>query len=288
MEIFTIFLPCWEVMRHQSLHRVTLDGIALQGSKTTINSRTKSFTSASTMVKGMIFGLKSRKGSVTTKASFDESILAMSALEFFLEDNPAPLQEFAALREFSGENIAFLTTVTEWKRSLPSAARDSTAPSDNNVKELTREHFNRALHIYADFVSLRHAEFPINITFKDLKKLERIFDSPTRILYGDNCKVDTIAPFETPGFSFRPFSTSAPSEDSEKTIRSSFSDDIKNEAEYSGKIPEEFDATVFDDSVQSIKFLVLTNTWPKFIRTFRTSTNYSNSLEAGMWNEHGP
>ncbi|KAJ5819965.1 hypothetical protein N7474_005556 [Penicillium riverlandense] len=289
MEIFTVFLPCWEVMRHQSLRRATLDGIAQRESKNkTINSGSRSFISASTMVKNKIFGLKSRKGSDTIKASFDESILTMSALECFLERNPAPLQEFAALREFSGENIAFLTTVAEWKRSLPPAGPDSTIPSDYKVRELIREHFNCGLHIYADFVSLRQAEFPINITSKDRTKLERIFESPTRMLYGDKCEVNPIAPFDTSRFSFGQLSTSVSSEDLEKSIRSSSFDDIKNRAPYWGNIPEEFDATVFDDAIQSIKFLVLTNTWPKFIRTFGISTSSSETLETGMQNEHGP
>jgi hypothetical protein len=288
MEIFTVVLPCWEVMRHQSLRRATLDGIAQRQSKIkAISSRTKSFIST-TMVKDMIFGLESRKSSLTLKASFDESILAMSALECFLEDNPAPLQEFAALREFSGENIAFLITVAEWKRSLPPAVRDSTTPSTYNVKELTHEHFNCALNIYAEFVSLRQAQFPINITFKELTKLERIFESPTRILYGDKCEVDPIAPFDTLGFSFGSPSTSASSGDLEKPIRSSFSGDTKNQAQYWGKVPEEFDATVFDDAIQSIKFLVLMNTWPRFIKTFGVSTGCSKTLETGMRNEHGP
>ncbi|KAJ5623970.1 hypothetical protein N7510_000279 [Penicillium lagena] len=287
MEVFTVFLPCWEVMRHQSLRRATLDGLVQRKSKNkTSNSGSSSFVSVSTMAKNMIFGLKSRKGSVTSKTSFDESILAMSDLECFLEHNPAPLQEFAALREFSGENIAFITAVAEWKSSLPPAVRDATAASDYSVKELTREHFNHALHIYAEFVSIRHATFPINITFQDLSKLETIFESPTRTLYGDKCEVDTIAPFDTPNFSFGSLSTYSSSEDTEKTLHSSFSDDIKNRAQYWGKVPEEFDATVFDDAIQSIKFLVLTNTWPKFIRTFDISTSCSKTLEAGMRNEH--
>jgi hypothetical protein len=220
-------------------------------------------------------------------------MMDMSALEYCLEHNPAPLQEFSALREFSGENIAFLTTVIEWKRSLPPAIRDSTAPRDYNVKELTHEHFNRALLIYTEFVNLHHAEFPINIPFKDFTKLERIFEKPTRTLYGDKREVDPIAPFATPGFSYEPPSTSASStpassEGSEETSRVSFSDATKNQAHYWGKVPEEFDASVFDDAEQSIKLLVLTNTWPKFIRTFRASTSCSETLETGMRNEYGP
>ena len=41
--------------------------------------------------------------------------------------------------------------------------------------------------------------------------------------------------------------------------------------QYWGEIPDEFDETVFDDAEKSIKYLVLTNTWPKFVRNRRSS-----------------
>lgn len=286
MEVFTVFLPCWGVMRHQSLHRRTLKSIVQWELKNkTIDSGFKSSSPLSTMAEQMMFGVRSRNTCVTTNPSFDERILGMSALEYCLEHNPAPLNEFSALREFSGENIAFLLAVSEWKKSLPPSIRDCTSPRDCDVNELTHEHFNRALHIYTEFVNLYHADFPINIPFKEFTKLERIFEYPNRILYGNKCEVNPIAPFATPSFSFEPPSTSSSSKDPE-AIPVSFSDAFKDRAYYWGKVPEEFDASVFDDAEQSIKLLVLTNTWPKFIRTFSSSTSCPETLDTGARNQY--
>lgn len=40
--------------------------------------------------------------------------------------------------------------------------------------------------------------------------------------------------------------------------------------QYDGDIPSGFDRSVFDDAERSIKYLVLTNTWPKFVRERRS------------------
>lgn len=266
IEIFTVFLPCWEVRRHQSLRQETLDAIAnwekkVQGS----TSDDKSTNSASTMVDSMLSVGWSSKGSVKTDNSSRDSILTMGALEYVLERNPDPLQKFSALNDFSGENIAFLTSVAEWKNSLPQAILDGPGAKDDNLRDLLREHFNRALHIYAEFISVHHAEFPLNISSNDLKHLESVFEKPTCILYGEEREVDPVSPFDK--FTFDAPSPSK-SEFSEKGAGSSMSS-IKDRVLYWGDIPEEFCSTIFDEAEKSVKYLVLTNTWPKFVKNHR-------------------
>ncbi len=46
---------------------------------------------------------------------------------------------------------------------------------------------------------------------------------------------------------------------------------------YEGDIPAAFDALVFDAAQASIKYLVLTNTWPKYVRERRGSESSSSS-----------
>jgi len=182
------------------------------------------------------------------------------------------------LHDFSGENIAFLTSVAEWKSSLPKAVY-STIPRGDNVKELIRERFNRALRIYAEFVSVRHAEFPINISSQELKKLESIFETPTRIMYGEKREVDVTTPFvESPTSAVCPPEGEGEGSDSEKTIQSTHSAPIEDRVQYWGDVPEEFDETVFDDAEKSIKYLVLTNTWPKFVKNQRDSIQSADTL----------
>ncbi|KAH1970493.1 hypothetical protein KXV92_007055 [Aspergillus fumigatus] len=91
------------------------------------------------------------------------SISAPRDFEDFLKHNPIPLQKFSLLHNFSGENVGFLTSVAEWKSSLPKAIWDHPTPKDGNVLQLLRESYHCALDIYVKFVSIRHAEFPVNI-----------------------------------------------------------------------------------------------------------------------------
>lgn len=105
-EIFTIFLPCWEVGRHQAIRREALEAIgewekiegwsALSG---------RSYHSGSTAAVSAVTGWKPLNSSVKSSTSH-ESVLTMSALEQVYERNSAPLQLFSALGDFSGENIA--------------------------------------------------------------------------------------------------------------------------------------------------------------------------------------
>jgi len=277
IEIFTILLPCWEVMRATSLREETLDAIAQWERKNKLASPDdKSLASGSTFIGSIMSGFKSLNGSIKTNSSSD-SILTMSALEHVLERNPIPLLEFSALREFSGENIAFLISISQWKNSMPAAVRNGTA--DGNSKDAIRDCFNHALHIYAEFISVHHAEFPVNISHQNLRKLEGIFEKPTRILYGEKRDSDVVTPFEGVDYSMEPASPTY-STSSEKAMNASASA-IKERVFYWGEIPEEFTSSVFDEAEESIKYLVLTNTWPKFIRNHRSSIGSVETLEAG-------
>ncbi|KAF4983967.1 hypothetical protein FZEAL_759 [Fusarium zealandicum] len=285
MEIFTVFLPCWEVIRHQTLRQETLDSIAQwQLNRKAAERGARSVATGSTTVAGSGHTAWSKDGSVKSSAS-GESILTMEALEYVLERNPEPLQQFSALRDFSGENIAFLRAVAEWKTSLPPAVRDPEKIKDASVQELVRERFNSALRIYTSFVSSRDAEFQVNLSSGDLRKLEAVFESSARILFGDKRSVDPATPFDSFAMTATKIkSSSASAHGSETGIIMSESVDtgsLGDRALYWGDIPEGFDATIFDDAEGSIKYLVLTNTWPKFVKDRRNSIDSNETLEAG-------
>ncbi|KAF4953284.1 hypothetical protein FGADI_6150 [Fusarium gaditjirri] len=288
IEIFTIFWPCWEVIQHQNLRQETLDSIAQwQLNKNVGTNGARSIATGSTTVAASALTSWSKDGSVKSSAS-GESILTMEALEYVLERNPEPLQQFSALRDFSGENIAFLRAVAEWKSSLPSAVRDPEKIAEPSVQELVRERFNSALRIYTGFVSSRDAEFQINLSSQQQRRLEGVFESSARILYGDKKQVDPALPFETFQMTTSPTkvkSSAASSHGSETGIMAtdSVADTgyMSDKAMYWGDIPEGFDATIFDDSEKHIKYLVLTNTWPKFVKDRRCSIDSNDTLEAG-------
>ncbi|PKY06126.1 hypothetical protein P168DRAFT_280962 [Aspergillus campestris IBT 28561] len=265
LEIFTVFLPCWEVMRHQTLCQETLDAIAQWEAKHRVGKEGSAMSEVTTAVDSILSGShQSSTGSAETKSSARDSILTMGALELVLDRNPAPLQHFAALHDFSGENVAFLTHVAAWKVPwLPPTGPTSDDPDD----PLLRDAFRRALHVYVTFVSVAHAEFPINLSSQDVRKLDRVFEAPARLVYGDHAATDPATPFDGCTFDVPPSPTG--SGEGDETLLSSA-------PMYSGAVPAGFSASVFDDAEESIKYLVLTNTWPKFIKYRRSSTDRSS------------
>lgn len=318
LEIFTIFIPCWQVLRHQSLRQETLELIALwETGKNKKNGSGKSFASGSSgsTAVGSTNGFVSWKqmGDAEKGSSFDSAVagglLTMDALEYALKKNPDPLQHFSALKDFSGENIAFLTSVSRWKTAMragnvpaPAHDRDSISVAGAGAtttpeaqQEQVREQFNQALRIYTEFVSQRDAEFSINISSADLRTLEEVFERAARAVHGDRQQAASSAtPFEDWSGPRRPGSASCSSDKGivMTGVSSSgsggegegYADDaastIADKVYYWGEIPESFDETVFDEAERSIKYLVLTNTWPKFVKDRRTSFDSTESSES--------
>ncbi|KAK3299753.1 uncharacterized protein B0H64DRAFT_357 [Chaetomium fimeti] len=340
IEVCTVFVPCWQVRKHQTLRQETLESIANWESKKQFGAKTETssdqgssgpMSTTSTKV-GEYSGFDSWKKlssleSGTNQANLsgvpDESVLTMAALEHVLDKNPEPLRQFSARRDFSGENIAFLTAVSEWKLALPS---DFTRSRYDATPETVREQFTKALRIYTEFISPRDAEFPINIAWTDLRKLQGIFERAARstaAANGSSSTADAVTPFadpnDDPNDDFIPSPPRAaqqhqpphppPSRDSQIHILQP--DDASNAAPptptpstknnrtshipltvkilepptpttksalplYAGDIPAAFDASVFDAAHASIKYLVLTNTWPKYVRERRNSESSSN------------
>ncbi|KAG8412245.1 hypothetical protein J3458_014434 [Metarhizium acridum] len=201
-EIFTVFVPVFEVLsmwaRHKASLRMPLDYL---------------------------------------DEELGDRLLTMTALDYVLKDNPGPLQDFSALNDFSGENVAFLTRMAMWKTSWPLMP----------TGEQKRDVYNEALAIYTDFISPRDAEFPLNLSSRELKHLEDVFEKPTRILCG-----------EASANPATPFDIEAPMSLSREVSHS----DIGTLVKYRGEIPATFTLGVFDNVQSHIKYLVLTNTWP--------------------------
>ncbi|KAH8841459.1 hypothetical protein MCOR27_001775 [Pyricularia oryzae] len=258
IEFFAIILPCWQVLTHKTLRRETLDAIANWESRRGGDKDGKqSFASESTRQESTTstWRLLSEIEKATGQS---ESLFTMAALDYMLKRNPEPLREFSALRDFSGENIAFLSAVSDWKAGAaePKAPTDKTPAHSEEGVELRRVRFNDALHIYAEFVSPRHAEFQVNIGSADQKQLEVVFGPAAQILLGDSQRFDDLAV---------PFEMESTGEGVERV-----------RAQYFGEIPDEFSDQVFDDAEVSIKYLVLTNTWPKFVKQGRYSMSINS------------
>ncbi|KAJ4363783.1 hypothetical protein N0V95_000977 [Ascochyta clinopodiicola] len=230
IEIFTIFVPAYQIIKHWRAQRLAAAAKWDSSSHTTtISIRPHSKASKSSAIE-----LIDRDASVEDLQSGDR-LLTMSALTRVLNENPAPLQDFSARKDFSGENIAFLTRLAQWKDLALIAKR--------------KQAYNAALGLYIDFISPRDADFPLNLSSNQLKALEDIFEPQTRAVCGE-ASVEPALPF------FDPPRTATSSSPSETT----------GWLHYQGDVPEGFHEDVFDDAKQHVESLVLTNTWPKFVR----------------------
>ena len=233
-------------------------------------------------------------------------LYTMQAFESALRTNPQPLLIFAALKDFSGENISFLTTIMEWKRgwavpTSPMASflkRQADEISDDKVRA---RQFRKAVEIYATYISVGHSDYSVNLSHVHLRELDAMFEHAAIALFGhpDDSDSNSATPFDEPSISSRLFSRgtrpTSPIDDietghdlasvtSRNTDRSTeqiinSKDFAKNDTIVQAyelttvnetlpptiRITRGFGPRSFDRAEESIKYMVLTNTWPKFV-----------------------
>lgn len=288
-------MPCWQIIKHRRLQTQTLDIIAEWETKnngSSIGADTVESDSKASKKPSTIGSNGSRRGEMYT----------MAALESALRTNPQNLLLFAAQKDFSGENISFLTKVFEWKRcwspSSPKHAGYIRRPSvcETHNKALCRQQFKTALDIYASCVSPKYSHYPINLSHVHLKELETLFEGATMMTHAHiGLGLDSATPFEQlwrspthedvenwPGkdgssiASTRPINETNESNDDifdllDTNRRHSIllAYELKNISDQLPEfipIPSGFGPDVFERAEESIKYMVLTNTWPKFVK----------------------
>lgn len=252
IEIFTVFVPAYQVIRLWAIERSVRSSSKWETSSdtTTLNELSPKASSACFEKDQVLAYINSQEDG--------DRLFTLAALNRVLKEHPGPLQEFSACNDFSGENVAFLTRIAQWKATFYT----------NKLELDEAEHhvdvYNSALQIYIDFVSPRDAEFPLNLSSQTLKQLEDIFEAPARLLLGE-ARVDPALPFT----SFFDNHSRPQTTESEATLQ----------ARYTGDISTAFDNNVFDDALTHIKDLVLTNTWPKFVREMQSRRRVSVDSE---------
>jgi hypothetical protein len=293
MEIFAVGFPIIDVMRSNTLRLETLEAIANWEKRQAANEV------------GIDSSLPSPAFSDTTtlncssKSSFESQksvMLTMTALENALRTNAMPLLEFAALKDFSGENVSFLTHITDW-RCYWFSPKTSTA-------DHRRQQFVAAARIYSHFISLEFSEFPINISSREMKRLYQIFEPAARLLYNNkrgsisssssDCATpfDSIYPQDTsdsPTYSYNDYNLTdepkSPTVNLDTLGRSNLRASSRMQETHTDDvladvaIPEDFTEMVFDLAECEIKYLVLTNTWPKFVNIGHANMNKESEDE---------
>ena len=320
MEVCSIGFPIVNLLKSKRLAQETLDAIAdwekRQGAAGLDDP--ENYKTAHSMATTIT--VKSGGDISYSQQSFEShksDILTMTALENALRTNALPLLEFAALKDFSGENVSFLTHIADWRRHwfTPRA----------NTAEHRRQQFVAATRIYAHFISLDFSEFPINISSKEMKRLHLIFSQTANLLYSHRrgSTTSSLSDKATPFDNVLPDDASdSPINNGDSSARSNSrasSDELKvphspmtptspSNLDRLGRanlkavsnmeelhedamlaevdIPNTFTEMVFDAAEKEIKYLVLTNTWPKFVNLGRANsqlTRDSDEEKGNAW-----
>lgn len=194
----------------------------------------------------------STKSSTVVYAKELKSKASMQALEFSIEHSIEPLIAWAAAREFTAENTIFLREVRNFKKKW-SSVKDMTTPQRCQM-------FNEASLIYFTLVNPVTAETPINIEYKIFKSLQNTFVSLEFDPYMPRTQSPDIKPPVARENVVCPWEDTLhrpASIDSNQTSSSSSSARLT--------VPNEFTDRVFDAAFDSIKYLVFTNTWPRYV-----------------------
>lgn len=287
MEVATIGFPIVQVFKTKKLRKETLDALSAWEKKQELDP---------TFTVGDTDDQKDSTYTGSTYAPGDAEIpefgtnstemLNMAALDFTLRTNPGPLLEFAALKDFSGENVSFLMHLAEWKRAwfIPLSS----------TQEQRRQQFLFAVRLYVNFVSLDFAEFPINICSREMKRLHHVFAEAAALLMRRQSvsSTETVTPFDNP---IAPVSSNSSTAD----LKTGLNLDTLGKANLMSvmqmtelratdtiseiNIPESFTTDIFQDAEQEIKYLILTNTWPKFVNASCSGSQVDEEEGRGGW-----
>ncbi|KAF2492512.1 hypothetical protein BU16DRAFT_564963 [Lophium mytilinum] len=206
---------------------------------------------------------------------------SMQALEYVIKHNIEPLISWAARKEFTAENMVFLREVRNfrqrWDRSLEHP-QHQTQPSPSSLgKEIDkqpkagpssitaqqrRQQFTEASLIFFTLINPFTAETPINIEYKVFRHLQSLFSS----VVFDPYECDTISEHS------KRENVVCPWEDDALMLGGLLgrADSVKSESGMGiDHVPKDFEVGIFDAAFESIKYLVFTNTWPRYVEAER-------------------
>jgi hypothetical protein len=271
---------------------------------TAVTDTQKSMMSTSSIEKGKL-RITTTPTSSASSGSIDrkQDIYSRAALENTLSTNPTALLQFATQKDFTGENIVFLLWVSQWRAWWDQAVKDVNGLISPQAK---RQLFRAAVEIYFTSVHMKTAVFPINIEGRVRSRLDNIFrgalwssgytDNYSHEAYNFGTHASTAArtdeglPFiEHPGDmqqspSFTSSLKTLVKDSSAETVSQSDAPGAFNLEMQSGNpdsdvpIPDGFNAQIFNDAEKEVKYMVLTNTWARFV----TSAELRGDVRIGI------
>ena len=305
MQVCTIFFPIYEYYKQHNAVRSMSSEYSSFDTKSYDDSRASHTSiSASTLPASQQAMLPESTEKLfrelAASGSRDKNMYRMSTLEKALLINPAPLLCFAATKDFTAENIIFLVHIKEWREAWRTAPR---APLTGEITAAARRDlFRMGVDIYTASVCGHTADFPLNLEgyvadalhkvfgshmassptssrgrstvgFTDVSEdqrnlvfdLERISQRPQHMWTRPKEMVATSLAADSAYGSSNPTTPDARDHDQEFELEEQYQEEVSEQGG-SERYPG-FDEKVFDDAEASIKYLVLTNTWRKFVKS---------------------
>ena len=276
MELVTLIFPIVQIFKHKQAARVT-QAILAEFDAKKLNSEPSSGGSLATGSTG------SKRGKMFSMESLDEC----------LTTNCDGLQVYASCMELNGENIIFLTKVLNFQRKWV-----VDGPKIRDFSRANMGMFRAALSIYVTLVHSDTASYPINIESPIYAKLESIFGAATKLVASRRnsetplTPISSVTPWDDPTheplvespmlhdspggtYPMRNMSLSTPparrsiGNDSREHIIPL--DDDPQDTLAGFQIPAGFDDHVFDAAYKSIKYMVWSETWQRYMNWKRSS-----------------
>lgn len=210
---------------------------------------------------------------------------SIAALEKALRDDIDRLEEFAATKDFTGENILFLKRVERWKENWKLSeikVRNGQIPP-----VVIRSLYDAAEQIFNTLVHRESSGFPLNIEEDIYLPLDRVFgySNPGSQKYQATNRysggtVARVAPFADDIFTNprklpdkRRLRGPGKGHDnnSERPPTPPRKNSIITTPPPQDILPTGFGSSVFDRAEAAVKQMVLTNTWIRYVCSYRVS-----------------
>ncbi len=275
MELTTLLFPIMQVRKYKKNARETQQALAAFDHKVDLKQRS----------------LGSARSSVTQSTNSKKGkMFSMESLNECLASNYDGLQIYASGLELNGENIVFLTKVLQFQKQW-----HSTFSRAKTFSGALKMMFPAALSIYIQLIHAATAVYPINIESPIYAKLDSIFSTAVALMASSrrgseilipvgNCAATPwdVATPETPdsttdGFpmhSMPASRTNSGDNESTENLTRRLCDDRSEELEdpfANFMVPRNFDDHVFDAAFNSIKYMIWTGTWQRYMAWKRTS-----------------
>lgn len=257
IEIVTLGFPISQVYKHKKAVRATTEALD-NWEKTRGNSSSES--------------------SIITKRSGGR-MYSMTSLEECLVKNHQSLHVYCALKEFSGENIAFLVRVMEFKRRWFQLLANPGSNADRTG--ICNSMYRQALTIYVTYISTNTSNMPINIESPIYSQLTRLFGAATLLVASERPSTprsmkQSATPWEDAVEDLQPVSHAGdislhPLKGQRSFDHSSATHIVDVELEppvddplRGFTVPQEFDEGCFDAAKKSIQYMVWSETWQRY------------------------